>query len=354
MKLDALESEIAAVHTSLLSRLIGRKPAAAKPALSSKAQGKQREKAEVLALSITRPVVRHEGAAPSLSKLGTELIKTTITRVEADSPAALAGLSVFDRILSVDGESLVEGGASLASLVQFKRNPLVRVERPPRSAWPSVAAGLTSSGFDQEWLGAVEACIVGDEGLAATCISLLGEHGVAWGERRLTHSEAIAVALRQLATSDDSLHGGCGGTKHTSAREGELLVEVALEFERHGVVQLLLSGADSFWSSDPHELGAPHTTHARNPSGGKARCGGVTPRPHSMAPTLGMLDGGGGVFYAYDATRNSGSSSGGSRGGGSSAEGSSGHGGSFYSFVHSDQQTGTAPPSSSSSSGDYM
>ncbi|KAL1496428.1 hypothetical protein AB1Y20_016383 [Prymnesium parvum] len=238
MQVDALEREIASVHASVRSRLFAerRRPKRCEEGVkqgTGNADGMKAEKAQLLDIPVRRPVVHEQSGAPCFSRIGVNLIGSHITSIIPGLPAAVAGLKVFDRILSVQGTPLARdgGNAALAKLLQFQRRPLIRVERPPRDALPELASRLTL-GFDEEWLAAVEASITGDYPLLVSCLTVLSLRQVAWWERRLDPLEASALALRLQASST---------FEPSAPPSNSLLVEIALHHTHAELVQLLLA-----------------------------------------------------------------------------------------------------------------
>mmetsp|Transcript_8476 Transcript_8476/g.26587 ORF Transcript_8476/g.26587 Transcript_8476/m.26587 type:complete len:275 (+) Transcript_8476:64-888(+) len=184
----------------------------------------------------------HSGPAPRLGKVGVSLLGSTVATVDVGSPAWIAGIRLLDTILAVDGiaisgpscnQALATPTARFGHIVEFKRAPILHVERPPRAAFEDVVA-RAASGLDREWLGAISACVRDDVDQFGVCSSLLSSRGVEWRERTITAEESSAVALAAFAV-DAPKPLPIGGTT---------LVDVALDAGSTEVLRLLLLSMD--------------------------------------------------------------------------------------------------------------
>ena len=188
-----------------------------KPPVPSKATEKEPSKASGKArltdakptrhtFTVKRPF-DHSGLAPRLGKVGVSLLGSTVATVGVGSPAWSAGIRLLDTIVAVDGiaidgpscnQALATPTARFAHIVEFKRAPVLLVERPPRAAFEDAVA-RAASGLDREWLGAISACVRDDVDQFGVCSSLLSSRGVEWRERTITAEESSAVALAAFA-----------------------------------------------------------------------------------------------------------------------------------------------------------
>lgn len=151
---------------------------------------------------------------------------STITQVIPKSAGDRAGLAPFDRVVAVNSTPLNGSRLANTALALKRRSPaMLRVERPPRSAWPRLADDISETG-DKIWLDAALSFAQGDiDSMVEAMRTLPGSQA-----RRLSVDEVSALALLALARTGSSLQ----------LRAGMLLFDVAAESGHGDLVQHLL------------------------------------------------------------------------------------------------------------------
>ena len=193
-----------------------------------------------------------------------------VSAVMPGSPAARAGVKVFDRVIEVDGAPLngAEERRMVVEACKFLQTPLLRIERPSKAMWSALLPEVVDeAGVDSTFVSAIVGVVTDDAEEVMACVhemAMRGEHLI---QRRITAEEAQVAHLTALVRGAEA--GSSSGISH-----GGLLIEIALDGGHREAASLLLSLVD-VPASTPTPSAAPgHVRSDSSSSGGSSSGGG--------------------------------------------------------------------------------